>query len=228
MAPQHADNERHLPHWCFPGRGVGKGRQKEKQTALCISASMGAHPWVFPEGLIPNWAPPCSVHPSTPVGQSCCLVLGRATQSSTSPLPQLLPGRTFPLLGKPRGLVEGRNSSKHFTLFIFPQLDTMQVGSTSGCLLCPVLAELSLLPALGWVQTFQHIPKAPGQCPWAKSHCRGLFLGVLSCWGQGSWDESTWDTSLPSSGMKEHQEILPLFPPELQQQREAGKCACSP
>lgn len=118
LTPQHADNERHLPHWCFPGRGVGK-RETERETNSSVHLSVhGSSALGDPRGAQPKLGPSLlcpSLH-----SRGTELVLGTVTQASTSPLPQLLPGRTFPLLGKPRGLVEGRNSSKHFTLFIFP------------------------------------------------------------------------------------------------------------
>lgn len=170
---QHAENKNHLPHLCFPGRGIGKGEtERETNSSVYLSvhgsSSLGCSSQTDP---LPAPSIPPAPGP-TPMGQSCRV--GSVTQPSPSPLPQILAGRTFPLLGKPQGPVHARNSSKHFTLFIFPQLHMLQVGSTSGC---PVLAELPLL--LHW-DGFQYSSTSPR--PWTKSHCRGIYWG---CSGAG-------------------------------------------
>lgn len=72
------------------GEALGRGRQKEKETALCITGVHG----VFPGGLIPNWSPLAgpltapSIHPApgpTATGQRCWLALGTVALPKPAP-----------------------------------------------------------------------------------------------------------------------------------------------
>lgn len=192
------------------GEALAKGRQKERETALWISVAMGAHPWGVQPTLEPSLLCPSLLHHSHGAE-----LLARGGQSHPTTAPSW---RTFPLFGKPGTL------QALYPLYFPPSWTHCKWAAPLAS--CCVLSLLNSHCFLHWdglkySSTSQRpLGIVPGQRVTA-----GDLLGVLR--GQGSWHESTWDTSLLSSTTG-----MPLFPPELhgqlQQHREAGKCACSP